>query len=173
MGRSAPPSLPPLGLPGWTPWKKQLDKMWFSLAESSLSNGSQVRNQPCSNTGRDAPSTLKPSSVAPSGPLMLALTQKGAHCTPGHLTPCLDPQKDPWSPPGTSLPFIAGGLEGRSLCPRLHLDSQAARGRELRPSLSQPTARSLSGQCDFPPPGFVAMATLHKARLPSEKSILS
>lgn len=104
---------------------------------------------------------------------MLTLTQNGAHYTPGHLTPFLDPQKDPWSPPDTSLPFIAGGLEGGGLCPRLHLESQAAQGRELRPSLSQPTARSLSGQCDFPPPGFVALVTLHKARLPWEKSILS
>lgn len=42
--------------------------------------------------------------------------------------------------------------------------------------LSQPCGRSQSGQCDFPPPGFVATATLHKARLsalPLGKSILS
>lgn len=42
-------------------------------------------------------------------------------------------------------------------------------------SVSQPSGRSLSGQCVLPPPGSVAMETLHKPRLsclPLEKSVL-
>lgn len=36
---------------------------------------------------------------------------------------------------------------------------------KLRLALSQPRGRSLSGQYDFPPPGFVTTVTLHKTGL--------
>lgn len=73
-------------------------------------------------------------------------------------------------------PFLLqmGSPEWRSDA-RPHLESRAFQGLGLRPVLSQPSGRSLSRQCDFPPPGFVATVTVHKTRLPVlplEKSIL-
>lgn len=96
---------------------------------------------------------------------MLSRTQHRAHHTPSHLATFLDPQKVPWSAPRRVLPLTGGALQSGGLCSRPDLESQATRGLELRPGLSQPSGRSLSGQCDFPPPGFVAMAISRKTRL--------
>lgn len=63
-----------------------------------------------------------------------------------------------------------------TLCPRPYLEPHTAQVLEHRPALSQPSGRSPSGLCDFPPPGFVVTVTLHKTRLlvlPLGKSILS
>lgn len=103
-----------------------------------------------------------------------ALSQHGAHHTPGHLAPCLDPQKA-LAHQQAGPPFYRG-LSRVGSVPQASCYSQAAGGLGPRLELSQPRGRSLSRQCDFPPPGFVAMATLHKLRLwasPLEKSIPS
>lgn len=74
-------------------------------------------------------------------------------------------------PPKLTLSFIDGEVKVShiAVC-QVTLNHQ-----QLGPSLSQPGGRSLSGQCDFLPPGSVVMEALHRPGLwvlPSENSIL-
>lgn len=83
----------------------------------------------------------------------------------------LIPQRGAKTPLNLALSFIDGEVQ----VSHMEVYPATLSHQQLRLSLSQPSGRSLSGQCDFLPPGFVVTEALHKPRLwvlPSENSTL-
>lgn len=83
----------------------------------------------------------------------------------------LSPQRCAQTPFNLALSFIDGEVQ----VSHMEVYPVTLCHQQLRLSLSQPSGRSLSRQCDFLPPGFVVTEALHKPRLwilPSENGTL-